>query len=1768
MAQTSGEFLAGLRNALRFRMSRKGMTNRRRNRRPGESSHTCESLEQRQLLVQPPVSLLINSGTTSAPITVQWVQPSQSPAASFDVTVTRTGLVSGGDETVLLETAWPAASAPGVTETYTISEPLPAGSYSVSLVARGSDASVSTATTKTFVVTQLTPQLLRISGKPLVGANTTNAPVVSSAVSLSWTILPGVNSYYVWIGKKNTATPAAYPQIADPAPQSVQGGVYEGSLEPGDYRVWVRNLNGPTNAWSAPMDFSVVGTDSFVPAWNSTTTTMGQGAALSWNPVPSAVRYDVEITGAVSSTASVAGTEYRGGFLSAGTYSARVRGFDAMDQPLAWSTALPFTITSTSYQPQITSSPVAVPTNGVSSIIWNGIGWADAYEVTLQSSTATILFRERTKVANFAPPLLTAGTYNVTIKAYDTENASGVNQSVTTGNFQITTTTYKPATPTLTQGASGSLLTWPQISGAARYDVWIDRVAVGGFTAQAQLVREFRQDVTFRLDSRFDDGATYKVWVMPVFPDGKLGAWSNFTQFVVSTSAGVFIGVNAATGSSLPPQFTWPKISGAASYDLWVSKQDLNVAGTESGKYFPIVNVVDNRYVHHASLESGSYVFWYKARDSAGNLFGLWSVPIPFTVAAAASVSIPDTLNISLSKQSQTPVVEWNSTQAGLVDIRVVCVEQLQTEVLREQYFVASSSAIRNSYALRGGLAPGLYRVDVGPRSSPSSAPGWVSGPVFYFNGNRVSTMQALGALQTPATLDATGPFRGDFNGDGFQDLVKRTTTNGELTVSINESALLASSPWNSNGTTGFTDFVSGQSTASVLVGDFNGDGRDDLVQPDMASSVWLVMRSSTTGAFEKITTPVTGLLNPDLPTLAWNSQTKVLSWNAVSSPNSSALRTYELQVVRNGTASTYPSVVSTISRSANDNSVASFTEPPSVLADGEYTVFVRTGVNGRVSQWSEGFGITVTIGTPPANTSVWHNYVVGDFNGDRRDDIAAYNSIRQQWTVAISTGTSFEQTVWTSGFNFSSGSNDIYSRQWAIDVNGDGRKDIVTKDDSAAVWVANISTGTSFLSQTWATPAFLLQSDVSATSSIADLDADGKEDVVAWVGSSLRAVFSRENSFQDSAGGVTWPGVTTMPGNTALVDMNSDGRPDLAGFDANGKSIVALGRAVGFGTATVWEVNSTTPWVIMLQDSGVGPIVADYNYRTRSVYEAFNQVHNIIEFEGYRGIKKGADATLSTKSGNAWDQTNLLGALISTGVPVTSPVQHAPFTGIKYATGTMTLTAAQVQSWLTTTTIPMDYFLQAGLTPVTVSTGVVKIDHAWLQAWLPKATGMGWVDLNPSLKASIYTAPAASAAVFTANDLKEYLTPVDVSFSADFDAGGEVTQQDIAAIPQQIRFISGAGAPVTNNAWPKLSGNDDYKIATVRGATSNIAVGAESINGSISASILGIKDGNALLQSFRVYARATSGYELGFSIAPGVISKTSIQLYERQGTQSFNLTDRTDLSTFNSGAEEVSLTVNPNLLGEFPSVSLMNVAGFQAIHVKVKVENMTIMAWLQYRSGTDIKRYKLAASFNYANRPTGKPAGFLTKGRFGIVTDGDAQHFVDDISFQGEGYPTVSPLSWTIDRNVKSTDPVKRASVSNVGTTRTIRSTDLLTNAILNVSEVNPTQPSADQHQKVTLNLVGPVGSTTTTTVGIVKPQFAADLVRKTIIVRTSPDLKTGWLYMDGTLYETTTSTGVLHLESESQIQGAAAEAKQSFVLPADGVSEYRRSCFTVFGE
>ena len=124
----------------------------------------------------------------------------------------------------------------------------------------------------------------------------------------------------------------------------------------------------------------------------------------------------------------------------------------------------------------------------------------------------------------------------------------------------------------------------------------------------------------------------------------------------------------------------------------------------------------------------------------------------------------------------------------------------------------------------------------------------------------------------------------------------------------------------------------------------------------------------------------------------------------------------------------------------------------------------------------------------------------------------------------------------------------------------------------------------------------------------------------------------------------------------------------------------------------------------------------------------------------------------------------------------------------------------------------------------------------------MPTATGLNWVDLNPSYKASLSAAPENISAPFSTDDLKAYLSPTTRAFSADFDPGGAVTGHETANLPTQLLFNSGSGRVVTENTWPKLvTANglvDDYKLVTDHASPTNILVGQSAVNGTFSASI------------------------------------------------------------------------------------------------------------------------------------------------------------------------------------------------------------------------------------------------------------------------------------------------------------------------------------------
>jgi len=330
-----------------------------------------ETLEQRQLLVTSPGLPTVIAAEW--PLKVEWVQSPQDSARSFDITINRTGLVAGGQQMVVFESSIAPTIAAGGTEVYSVSQPLAAGTYSVSVVARGFDDSVSVASTSTFSYGQVAPQMLTVSGKPF-STIVENRPQAGRSVSLAWGILPGVQDYYLWIGKKTSGT---FVQIASTTPRALKGGVYDVWLSPGEYQAKVRDLNNAT-LWSPIVDFEVIGTQSTIPSWTSTSQELAQGDALSWARVPLASKYQVELVGAATVITTVATPEYRGAFLQPGTYTARVRAADSDGRYWGWSPQVSFSVTSTTYKPQLTSNPSGVQVNGVTPVIWNGCGWQAA----------------------------------------------------------------------------------------------------------------------------------------------------------------------------------------------------------------------------------------------------------------------------------------------------------------------------------------------------------------------------------------------------------------------------------------------------------------------------------------------------------------------------------------------------------------------------------------------------------------------------------------------------------------------------------------------------------------------------------------------------------------------------------------------------------------------------------------------------------------------------------------------------------------------------------------------------------------------------------------------------------------------------------------------------------------------------------------------------------------------------------------------------------------------------------------------------------------------------------------------------------------------------------------------------------------------------------------------------------------------------------------------------------------------------------------------
>ena len=278
-------------------------------------------------------------------------------------------------------------------------------------------------------------------------------------------------------------------------------------------------------------------------------------------------------------------------------------------------------------------------------------------------------------------------------------------------------------------------------------------------------------------------------------------------------------------------------------------------------------------------------------------------------------------------------------------------------------------------------------------------------------------------AVLYPVGEVGSGPWSvavGDFNGDSRQDLVTADADSSNNSVSV--SVLLG----NGDGTfQNAVNFTVGHGPHSVAVGDFNGDGLEDLATANSGSSNGSVLLGSGTGSFNPALNFATGLFPSSVAVGDFNHDNRLdLALGYFSGSNVSVM-------LGNGDGTFQAAVNFPTGSEPSSVAVGDFNgdgKPDLATANvGNANVSVLLGNGDGTFQGP----INFATGTKPSSVAV------GDFDGDGRQDLVVANANDSNVSVLLGTGTgSFNPAI-----NFAAGGGP--SSVAVADFDGDGRPDL-----------------------------------------------------------------------------------------------------------------------------------------------------------------------------------------------------------------------------------------------------------------------------------------------------------------------------------------------------------------------------------------------------------------------------------------------------------------------------------------------------------------------------------------------------------------------------------------------------------------------------------------------------------------------------------------------------------------------------------------------------
>lgn len=334
----------------------------------------------------------------------------------------------------------------------------------------------------------------------------------------------------------------------------------------------------------------------------------------------------------------------------------------------------------------------------------------------------------------------------------------------------------------------------------------------------------------------------------------------------------------------------------------------------------------------------------------------------------------------------------------------------------------------------------------------------------------------------------------------------------------------------------------------SVMTGDFNHDGKLDLVTTNGNSNTVSIFLGNGAGGFTQASgSPIAVGTDPIFSVVGdFNSDGNLdLAVANYRSNNVTIL-------LGNGTGSFSPASGSPIAAGANPGSLA----VGDLNGDGKLDLVVTNQTNHSATVLlGNGTGaFAAAPGSPFQTGSIPLSVAIGDFNGDRIPDLAIANFNDGNITVLIGNGSGgFAQA---SSSPFAVG---LFPTSVSIaDFNGDGNLDLATANNGNNNVTVLLGNGAASFTQAPGSPFPAGSGSYSVAAG--DLNGDGKPDLaISDVGSSNVTVLlgSGTGSFAAAPGSPYLAG--SDPQSVIMGDFNRDGRLDLAVANNVSNSVTVL---------------------------------------------------------------------------------------------------------------------------------------------------------------------------------------------------------------------------------------------------------------------------------------------------------------------------------------------------------------------------------------------------------------------------------------------------------------------------------------------------------------------------------------------------------------------------------------------------------------------------------